>query len=446
MKWLFRMLAGFEQKNRHTCCGQASRSFFRNEEGGIIVLSLFLFIAMILIGGIAVDMMRYEAERVRVQGTADRAVLAAAMLRDNPANPDPEDVVRSYFKAEGLEHIVADSESIKISDFGSSREVLVSPKASMSTIFMRMSSVDSLPMNVVAGAAEGLAEVRVEIVMVLDVSGSMMDFERIENLRAAADDFVEEMLANNENGRVSISFVPYSTEVIMPPGTLTYFTNLDDPSSGDPTDAFCIDFHNWDSVTDSLNTHMFRRNCDLRSNTSYLITDMPIRPYMDDVQQAKDYIASLGPNWGTSIDLGVRTGAMFFDPTLRPVIQHLIDAGTVSSAFQGRPLDWNAPASYRALVLMTDGENCCFWAGNAATRKPSVEVQDADTVSVCDALKQQRVAIYGVAFEAPPRGVALMENCASSDGHFFNSSGDKLIAAFQSIATHIQTQSLRLTK
>lgn len=440
------MLARIEHRIRDNCRGQGSRSFFRNEEGGIIVLSLFLFIAMILVGGIAVDMMRYEAERVRVQGTADRAVLAAAMMRENPANPAPEDVVRSYFKAEGLEHIVAESESIKITNFSNSREVLVSPKASMSTIFMRMSSVDSLPMNVVAGAAEGLAEVRIEIVLVLDVSGSMAEFDRIKNLRAAADDFVEEMLADNANGRVSITFVPYSTEVIMPPGTLTYFTNLDDPHSGHLTNAYCIDFYNWDSVTDSLNTHMFRRNCDLGSNTSYLITDMPVRPYLDDVQEAKNYIASLGPNWGTSIDLGVRTGAMFFDPTLRPVIEHLIDAGTVSPAFHDRPLDWNAPASYRALILMTDGENCCFWQGHAATRKPSVDVQDADTVSVCNALKQKNVIIYGVAFEAPPRGVALMQDCASSDGHFFNSSGDKLIAAFRNIATHIQTQSLRLTK
>lgn len=410
-------------------------------------MSLFLFVAMILVGGIAVDMMRYEAERVRVQGTADRAVLAAAMMRENPANPLPEDVVRSYFKAEGLEHIVADNDSIKVTLHGNAREVLVSPKASMSTIFMRMSSVDSLPMSIVAGAAEGLAEVRIEIVLVLDVSGSMKDFQRIDNLRVAAKDFVEELLSENENGRVSITFVPYSTEVIMPPGTLNYFTNLDDPPSGNLTNAFCIDFHNWDSVTDSLNTHMFRRNCALSSNTSYLITEMPIRPYIDDVQVAKDYIDSLGPNWGTSIDLGVRTGAMFFDPTLRPVIQHLIDAGEVSQVFQNRPLDWNAPASYRALILMTDGENCCFWGPNdSSSRKANVDIQDADTVSVCKALQKQNVAVYGVAFEAPPRGVKLMDDCASSSGHFFNSSGDELIAAFRNIATHIQTQSLRLTR
>ncbi len=208
--------------------------------------------------------------------------------------------------------------------------------------------------------------------------------------------------------------------------------------------AFCVDFSTWDSVTNSIDARMFRRNCDLQSNTDYLITDMPVRPYLSDVDEAVAYINTLGPNWGTSIDLGLRVGALFFDPTIRPIITDLIDSDIVSPDFAGLPLDWNAPASYRAVILMTDGENCCFHPDHPATRKPDRETQDADTVSVCDALKAQNVNIYGVAFEAPPAGVDLMEACASSDGHFFNSSGTELIDAFSAIATHIQTRRLRL--
>jgi hypothetical protein len=39
-----------------------------------------------------------------------------------------------------------------------------------------------------------------------------------------------------------------------------------------------------------------------------------------------------------------------------------------------------------------------------------------------------------------------MEACASSPGHFFNSSGVELVAAFQAIARDIQVQPLRLTQ
>lgn len=419
--------------------------FRRDEDGAILIFGLFAFVIMLMVGGVAVDMMRYEAHRVHMQGTSDRAVLAAAMLRDNPANPDPRDVVQSYFDAEGLgDHVRGRIEVQESQSQG--RTVTVSPQGRLNTFFMRWSGVDTLNMTAPAAASEGLAAVDIEIVMVLDVSGSMNDFNRMENLRLAAIDFVEDMLHDTHNGNVAITFVPYSTEVIMPAGTLGYFNNLANPHSGSMHNAFCIDFSTWDSVTDSINAPMFRRNCDLGSNTSYLITDMPIRPYVNDANTAVNYINSLGPNWGTSIDLGLRAGAMFFDPTLRPIIDHLIDNGDVDPVFANRPHDWDRPATARAMILMTDGENCCFHPGHSATRKPDLETQDADTISVCNALKAQNVQIYGVAFEAPPAGVALMEACASSPNHFFNSSGEELIAAFQSIATHVQTFSLRLTQ
>ena len=419
--------------------------FRRDEDGAILIFGLFAFVIMLMVGGVAVDMMRYEANRVHMQGTSDRAVLAAAMLRDNPANPHPREVVQAYFDAEGLgDHVRGRIEVQESPSQG--RTVTVNPAGRMNTFFMRWSGVDTLDMAAPAAASEGLATVDIEIVMVLDVSGSMNDVGRMENLRTAAIDFVEEMLSDSQNGNVAITFVPYSTEVIMPAGTLGYFNNLADPLSGSMHNAFCIDFQSWDSVTDSINAPMIRRNCVLSSNTSYLINEMPIRPYVRDVNTATAIINALGPNWGTSIDLGVRAGAMFFDPTLRPVINHLVDNGQVDSIFANRPHDWDRPATVRAMVLMTDGENCCFWANDASTRKPNLETQDADTVSVCTALKAQNVQIYGVAFEAPAGGAALMEACASSPNHYFNSSGEELIAAFQSIATHVQTFSLRLTQ
>ncbi|MGP9789935.1 pilus assembly protein TadG-related protein [Roseinatronobacter sp. NSM] len=419
--------------------------FQRAEDGAILIFGLFAFVIMLLVGGVAVDMMRYEAHRVHMQGTADRAVLAAAMLRENPANPDPADVVQAYFDAEGLgDHVRG---RITVQDSAATgRTVSVAPEGNMDTFFLRWSGVNRLNMATPATASEGLAEVDIEIVMVLDVSGSMMDVGRMDNLRSAAIDFVEEMLGDSQNGNVAITFVPYSTEVIMPAGTLGYFNNLADPLSGSMHNAFCIDFQSWDSVTDTINAPMIRRNCVLSSNTSYLINEMPIRPYVRDVTTATNIINALGPNWGTSIDLGVRAGAMFFDPTLRPVINHLVDSGEVDSIFANRPHDWDRPATVRAMILMTDGENCCFWENDPSTRKPDVETQDADTVSVCTALKAQNVQIYGVAFEAPEGGARLMEACASSPNHYFNSSGEELIAAFQSIATHVQTFSLRLTQ
>lgn len=430
------------------------QAFRGDDSGAMLIFGLIAFVIILMVGGIAVDMMRYESERVRMQGTADRAVLAAAMMRDNPANPDPEDVVRSYFAAEGLARFVDSPENIQVRNIGGLREVLVAPRATMDTTFMRLSGVNQLEMNMASGASEAIQEIQFEIVLVLDVSGSMRFNNRIENLREAATQFVREMMPeDNSSGRVAITFVPYSTEVIMPPGTLDFFTNLAPPVSGNWHNAHCIDYYEWDTVVNSINTPMVRRNCDLGDyftfgpDEEYVnLTDMPIRPYLPSRADAEEYINSLGPSWGTSIDLGIRAGAMFFDPTLRPIISHMIGNGDVSSTYADFPRDWNAPATYRAMILMTDGENCCYHANHPGTRKSGPEQHDADTVATCTALKAQNVNIYAVAFEAPPRGVDVMEACASSPGHFFNSSGAQLVAAFRNIATHIQTQSLRLTQ
>ncbi len=185
--------------------------FYHDERGGLLILSLLLFLATLLIGGVAIDLMRYENERVRVQGAADRAVLAAAMMRQSPGSPEPEDIIRSYFQAEGLGHMVAAEGSIEVTNIGGAREVIITPQGQMQTLLMRLGGIDSLPIHVAAGASEELAEIKLEIVMVLDVSGSMADQERIENLRIAATDFVTEMLGDEEGDRVAITFVPYST-------------------------------------------------------------------------------------------------------------------------------------------------------------------------------------------------------------------------------------------
>ncbi len=455
--WLVKLVIGMTRMTIETLRA-ALGDYRRDEDGAIIIFGLIAFVVMLMVGGIAVDMMRYESERVRMQGASDRAVLAAAMMRDNPFNPAPEDVVRSYFEAEGLGAFVAGDGRIvvEMDEAAGARSVIVNPRAQMNTTFMRLSAVDHLDLNLIAGASEALAELRFEIVMVLDVSWSMDDNNRMENLRAAAIDFVETMMPEDNDVQVAITFVPYSTEVVMPPGTLTYFQNLSDPESGNLEEGYCVDFEEWADITNSISTPMWRRTCSLgEAERGHLpqfvsLADTPVRPFMRSRSDAIDYINSLGPSWGTSIDLGVRVGGMFFDPTMNPVIQHMISNNEVDAVFSDRPLAWNEPFVYRAMILMTDGENCCFPpqvpSTHPAVRKSSREVQDNDTAAVCEALQQRNIAIYAVAFEAPPGGVDLMERCATEPSYFFNSSGAQLIAAFQQIATHIQTQRLRLTQ
>lgn len=408
---------------------RAREGFVAGESGTLAVLSLFVFVAMLLVAGIAVDMMRHENERVRMQGAADRAVVAATMLRETPGGLTPQQILTSYLTAEGLEgHIAGRIQVVENAETG--RTVTVVPAGTVPTLFMRMLGVNDLPLAALAEANEAIANAPdVELVMVLDVSGSMgsgaAGNRRIDNMRNAAANLAEQLLQDAPPGRIAITLVPYDAWVLPPAGFLNFFPNVSGSGA-------CFQFSDFSTITNTFNRPIQRTNC----NTSAWRL---VRPYLHDLDATVAAIQDLRPSGTTSIDLGVNVGAMFFDPTVGPFISQMISNGAIDPVFEGRPYAWNRPNTLRAMLLLTDGENCC------GARVSSAQA-DLNAIATCNALRDMGVTVYSVAFEAPPRGVTLMQNCATSENHFFNTSGAGLADVFQGIGNHIQTQALRLTR
>lgn len=398
--------------------------FLRRDEGSFAVFSLFVFVAMLLVAGLAIDLMRHENVRLRMQGLTDRAVLAATMLRDNPSNATPEQILNAYFAAEGMQEQLAGRYSI-VEDEETGRTITVVPSATVPSLFMRMIGINDFAVATPAQATEAVGGgARLELVMVLDVSGSMAG-TKIAAMRQAAADLANTLLADNSDGRVAVTLVPYDTWVLPPAGFLNNFTNISGSGA-------CNDWTNWNTLTNTLSLSTTRRSC----NTADWRT---VRPYLHDSATAVGHINSLVASDTTSIDLGARWGAMFFDPSIRPALASLITAGSVSPVFANRPFDWNEPNVVRAMLLLTDGENCC------GSRYSNAQ-QDLNTIAVCTELKARNVLIYSVAFQAPSGGVALMQNCASSPSHYFNASVAEILTVFQAIGASVQTQALRLTQ
>ena len=76
--------------------------FRKDEDGALIVFSLMM-IMILWFGGMAVDLMRYETTRAKLQGSLDRATLAAVNL--DQIMP-PADVVRDYLDKSGMLHFL----------------------------------------------------------------------------------------------------------------------------------------------------------------------------------------------------------------------------------------------------------------------------------------------------------------------------------------------------
>lgn len=407
-----------------------TQRFIAREDGTFAVFSLFVFLAMILVAGLAIDMLRHETVRVRMQGVTDRAVLAATMVGNNNGVATPEELLQSYFTAAGYGDQLGDNYSIVESQW-TGRNVTAVPTATVPSLFMRMLGVSDFAVATSAQAAEAVMGVWLDMVMVLDISGSMGEDggTRINALRAAGSQLANTLLSDNQDGRVSLSMVPYDTAVLPPTSMLSHFSNLTGTIGGHWA---CPDFNTWGSVTNSASASMYMRQCHTDSWGQ-------MRLFEGTVAGAVAAINALQPRDVTSIDLGTRWGGIVFDPSIRPAITQLIGEGAVHPDFAGRPFDWNESNVVRAMLLLTDGENCCG-------HRYAQAQQDLNTLAVCTALKAQGVLIYTIAFDAPLAGQHLMMGCASSPSHYFDSASGGLLDIFESIGNNVITQTLRLMR
>ncbi|WP_173487734.1 pilus assembly protein TadG-related protein, partial [Aliiroseovarius sp. xm-m-354] len=182
----------------------------------MLVLMLAVFFGITIFSGLAVDLANHERTRTTFQTHLDNAVLAAASLSQDL---DPEEVVRSYLTSAGLDasEVLIETSEEKIGGILVGRTVEASLPAGLNTYFFRFFDIDTLGMTISSEATERVEDI--EISLVLDVSGSMGEITsdrsgiKLTLLKNAASDFVETILSDSEEGRVSISIVPYSTKV-----------------------------------------------------------------------------------------------------------------------------------------------------------------------------------------------------------------------------------------
>lgn len=216
------------------------KEFSRDEEGGIIILTLFLLIIMLVLGGMAVDFMRFESRRALLQSVSDRAVLSAASLDQTL---DGEEVIIDFFEKAGFGGSIIGTPVIKKEPGQGSSEVSVESRIDVNTFYLRLIGIDQLSAPAESAARQGTGNI--EISLVLDISGSMrnrvpamvatiddatgepvrdadgnvvrtrQDVRKIELLQAAATDFIDDMIIDDLRDKVSINLIAYSQQVAL---------------------------------------------------------------------------------------------------------------------------------------------------------------------------------------------------------------------------------------
>ncbi|NDU99418.1 TadE/TadG family type IV pilus assembly protein [Pseudoroseicyclus tamaricis] len=353
-------------------CAALLRRFGRDESGSMIIFSMFLILMMLIVGGVAVDVMRAEAHRQRLQTLVDRAVLAAADLNQEL---DPEAVVRDYFtRADLLDEL----EDVTVSDAFNERQVSIVARTRVPATLTRLVGIDEFTMPALATATESVTDL--EILLVLDVSGSMGDDNKLEDLKDAAQVFVDSIFDSDTEGKVSIGMVPFNGQVNL---GQAFFEQYNTHDYGGVADNYCIDlpqaaYDNLDLSTDlpmpatgfydsysgpnstanSYDNPAYNRP---RSDYGYYVNSWC--PPMDqntvlvpsgDRAELLAAIEGLHAIGATSINAGMRWGMELIDPGSAGMLTEL-NGGPLNG--QSRPLPYEQENAGKIIVLMTDGEH-----------------------------------------------------------------------------------------
>lgn len=531
----------------------------------MIVLGLVLIMVMLLIGGMAIDFMRFEYERARIQSLADSSALSAASLRrTGVAEVEAEEVVIDWFEKAGMRDAL-----VSVVGIGNmnGRTVEVDTRTITRPYFLHMVGLEELAAVGAGHATE--SRTNVEISLVLDVSGSMVG-SKLTTLKRAASDFVEELMTEDAEDRLTISLVPYTGQVVVGKALIDRYNVVDKHDSNYCVDVPSSAYYRLGLPQNfQMRQHVFADTYNSSNTTSSwsdssrapeptanrwcpTSSDNQIRPISGNPHVLNGQINNMTAVGATSIDLGLRWGAALIDPDSRPVISSMISAGLIDPIFRGRPFDYDDQDTTKVIVLMTDGSHwpnefvaegyrygpspiykhsdgnysihhpsragtdkywvphrsawqATAWVGQTCrnnrctlntpdagfqpitwqqvwremrvayvanqlyrraiggtvndhinrlrVREGTINSNDTNNnqvsdmnqrmLNLCQLLKNQRVLIFGVAFEAPTTGANLIRTCASP-GRFINAANEaQLESAFRDITRQII--SLRLT-
>ena len=368
-------------------------AFRRDEEGSMIVFTLFILVLMLIVGGMAVDFMRFEARRTKLQGVVDRAVLAAA---DLDQVQDSKAVVRDYFEKAGMldqlkgEPIVTPGNNY--------REVTANGELKMNTFFLKLIGMNQLSASATSTAVEGIGDI--EISLIIDISGSMgyslvnddgstptmtdpntgvtRAVTRMDRLQQAATNFVSTLLTNDNKDKISISLIPYSEHVNIGPNI---FNNIN--TTAVHNFSHCVEFPAAAYSTTVFDTSAtYTQVQHLQTNSEYnssgnRINDITepvcpfysferVTPLSQNATALNAQINALRPRAGTSIFLGLKWGVTLLDPSFKPVLNAL-PSNTIDAVFSDRPGTYSTSTStssgdtQKYVVLMTDGVNDRSW-------------------------------------------------------------------------------------
>lgn len=346
--------------------------FRREEDGAATIFTLFILFFMLIMAGIGVDLMRHEMERTHLQATLDSAVLAGASAPTEKTAEEIKAIVEDYFDKAGMSEYLNEIQEDDIETSLNANKVVATADMEIDTYLMKLSGIETLGAS--GAAAAEITVPKMEISLVLDVSGSMGNNNKLGNLQTAAKEFVSTILASSDPGHAVISLIPFSWGVTPSDGiynalsineTHNYSTCLRFSEANFAQTA--IDPNT--TYDQRIYTSRYGGFQSLNSSWRSCYTDdyFRILPYSISETDLHNKIDSLEADGNTSGHEGIKWGAALLDPAFQEVSTSLIAAGQMDSSLTNVPSNYGEAQTLKVIVMMGDGKNTSTYQFNNAS-------------------------------------------------------------------------------
>jgi len=442
-------------------------NFISNKDGNIAVTTALLILPIMLSIGSAVDYTGYSRKQSQLKNQIDAAVLSVGRDALQKSQTQLQADATEFLKANMLPEDFADLNNINLQLMNDRKDVRLSADSTYYTSFMLIAGIDRLDYQ--ASSTINLSGGQFEVAMVLDSTNSMSLDGKIDALKSAATDFVDDLTAfNAHQPRVELSVVPFSDYVNV--GVDQRGASwLDVPADGSEnicrmvapviSKSGCSDqtlYNDGVPYTDEVCTNVERgpeeEQCNIVDTTwngcvgsrpsplniedrSYA-TRVPgiqniscgtqLTPLTGSAAQLKAGINALKPNRNTYIPSGLTWGLRVLSP---------------QTPFTGG-VSYSEPNVTKVLILMTDGENVASINPSDNKRHNGNDSAAANQVTkdLCNEIKGQEITVYTIGFGTAISSTTLqlLQECSTDGSNYYAATDSaQLATAFDSIARQL---------
>ena len=385
--------------------------FMRNDRGNVAMTFALSAFPLLAVSGVAVDYGRMTQTENAMQAAADAVSLALAQEYNAKASEAQLRRVADGLFKQAIDVSALRSWSVNYSYDTSKSTVTVTADATIDTSILSLFRIDDLDISVRSNSTYNSGDI--EIVLVLDNTGSMAFWDKLNQLKIASRNFITALKNSSSGvaGKAKIAIVPFAATVKV--GTENARANWITGGNQNILWPGCVGDRRqpYTATKTAPNTGI--------ANSLYppdylLCTTAKIMPLTSDWNAATARVNEMVANGLTNVPIGLAWGWNMLTP------------GVPLSQADG---SGRVPVQ-RVLILLTDGTNTYSTLGGFPV---TIDQLMDDT---CDAIKADGITVFTV--RVIEGNENLIRSCASDPANYYNvNNATKIDSVFKKIMQDI---------